>query len=157
MSKTKLPKTTTVPDKLYERVWIKTVLRVVGFLILLVLNISLIGSDVSRLHAHIAINWQIEAVTFLAVAFFDASILVPIIFEVRKIRIWADRIALNTLFWGTELAWSDIVELKLPLFFAIAVIKTKRCFYIINKQDFREFPDFVQIIEGKIGVARKGA
>ena len=157
MNKEPLPKVTTVPDKQYDRPTYKTVLRICGFLILTVLNISLVGSDLSRIQNHEQLNLQLEALTFLAVIFFDASILVPILFEVRKIRFWEDRIVLNTLFWQTQLAWADIKELKLPLFFAVAVIKTNRTFYIINRQDFKEFPDFIQKIEGKIGVQQKRA
>jgi len=133
---------------------IKTILRIAGLLILVFLNVSLIGSAIVRLQVHERINWQLEAWTFLAVSFFDASILLPIIFEVKKISIWADRLVLNTLFWQSALKWDDIREVKKPLFLAIVVLKTNRWLYIFNRQDYPDFNELVQILKDRVGVKK---
>ncbi|HEY9758152.1 MAG TPA: hypothetical protein V6C97_23505 [Oculatellaceae cyanobacterium] len=151
----KLPKATTEPDKLFERPPLKSFIRLMGFLLVLMLNISLIGSVFSSIQTHQRINFQLEASSLLLLLFVDSTILLPLLFEVGKVRFWADRIGLNTLFWKTELAWSDILELSQPSIFAVAVIKTKGMIYIIHRRDFKEYPEIIEKIEGKIGVAKK--
>ena len=153
----KLPKATTEPDKVFERTGFKSFVRLMGFLLVLVLNISLWGSLITSLHAHQRLNLRLEASTLLLVIFVDVTILLPLIFEVGKIRFWKDRVAFNTLFWKTELAWSDIKKLTEPSFLAVAVVKTESLLYIIHRRDFKDYAEIVQKIEGNIGVEKKGA
>jgi hypothetical protein len=151
----KLPKATTEPDKVFERTPFKSFTRLMGFLFVLVLNISLWGSIITSLHARQRMNMQLEASTLLLVIFVDVTILLPLLFEVGKVRFWKDRIVLNTLFWKTELAWSDIKKLSEPSFIAVAVVKTERIIYIIHRRDFKDYAEIVEKIEGNIGVEKK--
>jgi hypothetical protein len=153
----KLPLTaerSTEPDKVYERAPFKTISRATGFLVLLLLNFALLGSVLTRLLAHQRLNLQLELFTFLVVLFFDASILWPTIFELKRIRLWSDRLSVNTLFWEQSLLFKEILTIKQPLFFAITILKTKSCSYIINKQDFPQYTELVQILEEKIGLRK---
>lgn len=150
LTQPKLPAPGFVPDKVYERALYKTFSRAFGAIVLLVLNVALVGSTVVQIQAHQRMNWQLEGVTYLAILFFDIAILRQVVFEVRKVSLWKDRIALDTLLWHTNLTWDEILEFKKPGFISIAVIKTKKVAYRLNKRDFAQFPELLEKLEEKL-------
>lgn len=151
MSQPKFPEPGLVPDKVYERALWKTVSRAFGGLVLFVLNFAVVGSTISQIHAHQRMNWQLEAATYLAIFFFDIAILRQVVFEVRKVSLWKDRMLLDTLFWHSTLSWDEIIEFKRPGMVAVAVIKTKKVAYRLNKRDFSQFAELMEKLEAKIG------
>ncbi len=157
MSKWISLETATVPDKVYERPLWKTVSRAFGAIVLCVLNVAMIGSIVSRVQAHQRINWQLEGVTLLVIIFMDFAILRQVVFEVRKVSLWKDRIALNTLFWRAILTWDQIVEFKKPGIVSMAVIKTRKVAYRLNKKDFGQFDELMERLETQLGEHTKSA
>jgi hypothetical protein len=157
LSQSTPPELVTVPDKVYDRPLWKTVTRAFGAIVLCILNVAMVGSIISRVQAHLRINWQLEAVTLLVIIFMDAAILRQVVFEVRKVSLWKDRIALNTLFWKATLSWDQIIEFKKPGIVAMAVIKTKKVAYRLNKKDFSQFADLMEKLEAKLGEQTKSA
>jgi hypothetical protein len=142
--------TTTVPDKVYERPLYKTVARAFGAFVLCILNVAMVGSIISRVQTHQRMNWQLEGVTLLVIIFMDFAILRQVVLEVRKVSLWKDRIALNTLFWQAILTWDQIVEFKKPGIVSLAVLKTKKVAYRLNKKDFPQFDELMEKLEAKL-------
>ena len=146
-----LPPTTIQPLNDFERKGIKNVFQAIGFVIILCLNISLIGGDIHLTLAHHAINWQNELMTASFLVFLDVTTLIPMIFQVRRLRMWEDRVIIQTLFWTSKLTWDQITELTHPQNVTLSILKTKRAFYLINRKDLPDIELFFAKVKEKLG------
>jgi len=145
------PKLQVEPDAVYERAAFMNAFRLFGFVLLTTLNVSLFGGLITRLLTHSKINWLLEGNTGLFLLFADVCLLVPIFLEVRKVRVWADHIILNTLLWQSKLTSDDLVLLKnVDNNVAFYLLKTKRMVYMIGKRDFKRAVDLVTFIQSMI-------
>jgi hypothetical protein len=138
------------PDALYERPAFMNAFRLFGFVLLTTLNISLIGGLISRLSTHHKLNWLMEGESMLFLLFADVVFLVPILLEIRKVRVWPDYIIINTLLWQSKLASKDVVLLKNIENLTFYMLKTKRMVYMIGKRDFRRSEDLAKHIQNMI-------
>jgi hypothetical protein len=142
--------TTIQPLNDFERKGAKNVLQAVGFIIITCLNISLIGSDIHLMSRHI-FNWYNELMTASFLTFLDVTTLLPMIFQVRRLRMWEDRIVISTLFWTSKLTWDQITDLTHPRNVTLSILKTKRAFYLINRKDLPEIELFFAKVKEKLG------
>jgi hypothetical protein len=60
-----------------------------------------------------------------------------------------DRLKLKTLLWQANLNWGDIIEFRNPRYLKIAMLRTSRCIYLINKRDLTNYGQLEQIIKLK--------
>jgi hypothetical protein len=145
------PSTTIQPLNDFERKGVKNVLQLFGFVIITCLNVSLIGSDIHLSLAHHAINWQNEIMTASFLLFLDVTTLIPMIFQVKRLRMWDDRVVIQTLFWSSKLTWDQIIQLTHPDNVTLSILKTQRAFYLINRKDLPDIELFFAKVKEKLG------
>ena len=150
-------KPATVPDRIFERPLYKSLTRGFGALAVLVLNIALIGSDITQLQAHQRVNLLNELVTYGLAIGVDFVILWPVIFEIRRVSFWEDKVVFDTIFWRSVLRWNEILEYKKSKVMSTVTLRTARVKYILNKKDFPKADELIAKLEGKIGVEAKSA
>lgn len=133
----------------YQRGWFGKSFRYFGVFMLFVLNLSMVMSFISRLtHVGILSPFK-EGIFFLFLGIIDTLFLIPLLFEANKVETTKDFIKLHHLFWWRTLTWDKIESFEVPKFFKFSVIKTARCFYLINKYDLKPFDDLARTIEYK--------
>jgi hypothetical protein len=139
----------------YKRALWKHLLRYVILSTIVLLNISTVMSFLTRLPDKQMMNpWQ-EIFFFLTVAIVNLLFAVPAIFEVNRARLAPEGLQLNTLLWRTRLKWSDLVEFEQPRFLKFAILRTKRCFYLINRRDIYSYESLARSIKDKMASTKK--
>jgi len=123
----------------YQRARWKHGMRIFGIVLMLVLNVSLVMSDYERASKSLHFSLPHELITYLALLLLDTTVLMPLLFEVDKIEVFNDSIVLNAIFWTAKLKWDDIQYFKTPPMLKFAVLKSQRCYYLINKRDLKQF------------------
>ena len=118
----------------------KVAVRLVGFSLVVFLNLSLLMSSVTyhhgvKPHAH-QFN---EPLLYGVLMFFNILILIPALFEVRWLKMSSEGLQLATLLWKSRLSWQDIVEFRHPAYLKVALLRTRRCFYILNRRDLTNY------------------
>lgn len=138
------------PNNVFARTRVQNAFRVFGMLVVICLNITSIGSFCDRLTHHLPINPIFELVSLIVVLFFDVTILLPIVFEVDSATAEPDRLILKTTLFKKSIPWSNIVELRSPVYMRIAILRTKRCFYLINKRQISRYDELSAIVTDKL-------
>ena len=95
-----------------------------------------------------------ELLFFVFVGIVNVLFAVPAIFEVNRARVTNETLQLNTLLWRSRLKWSDLVEFEQPRFLKFAILRTKRCFYLINRRDIIAFDSLARSITDKMASKR---
>ena len=113
---------------------------------MVVLNVSLVMSGVERASKHMHMSIEKELITYVALLILDAAMLVPIIFEVDKIQLTEDTLILKTVFWTAKVRWADVLSYKTAPMWRYALLRTRKCFYLLNKQDIRNFLDLAPLL-----------
>ncbi|MGH9548720.1 MAG: hypothetical protein ACRD3W_05060 [Terriglobales bacterium] len=119
-------------------------------LTIITLHIAMIGSLVDRSLHHRHLVLAKEAVQFVFLFFIDITLLMPVVFEVDKLRIDEDKLVLKTLVFTHTIAISDILEFKSPPFLRVGLLRTRRCFYLINKRQFDQYDDLARAITSRL-------
>ncbi len=120
-----------------------------GFTIILLLNFSLIQAALqisADPHAH---SFTEQLPSLLLLLLVDLTMLPPLVFEVDKLIATSDKLIIKTLLWQVKIPWDAIVAIWSPIYMAYAVIRTKRCFYLVNKRDIQPFGELLEILEAK--------
>jgi hypothetical protein len=130
----------------YQRARWKHGMRIFGIVLMLVLNVSLVMSDVERANKAAHFSLPHELITYLALFLLNTTVLMPLLFEVDKVEVLNDSILLKAIFWTAKLKWDDIQYFKTPPMLKFAVLKSQRCFYLLNKRDLKQFPDLAAAI-----------
>ncbi len=146
----KLPYVNPENPHSYQRSAWKHFIRYPAVLMLLTLNVALVMSFLERLPKHQTMDPFKEAFFFLFVLFIDLFWLVPMIFEVNKVETDSEGIRFSTLFWKARFSWEEILRFEQPRFLKFAMLRTARCFYLINKYDLKPFYELAAIIEAKM-------
>lgn len=123
----------------------KIFVRLGGFSLVVVLNIALIMSDVS--HHHVVKPYSRHTNEFLLYAvllMFNMLILIPALFEVRWFKCGPEGVQLATIWWKAKLTYKELREFRHPRYLKIALLRTARCFYILNRRDLTNY----DLIEG---------
>jgi hypothetical protein len=150
VSSTPSKPTTIEPLNDFKRQGIKNFLQGIGFVIILCMNVSMVGSDIHLISSH-HLNWYNEMMTASFLIFLDVTTLLPMIFQVRRLRMWEDRIIISTMLWTSKLPWDQITGLTHPANVTLSILKTKRSFYLINRKDLPEIEFFFAKVKEKLG------
>ena len=141
----------------YRRSAWKHYIRYTVFAVFVMLNLSMTMSFVERAQQHMLMGVGRELVFFVVLALLDLFMFVPIIFEVNRVETDADGILLTTLFWRKRLEWEEIRRFEAPRFLKFAIIRTERCFYLINKPDIPLFSDLARTLAAKIASSQESS
>ncbi len=146
----KSDKTSTQPAfeamVVYQRARWKHGMRIFGIVLMVVLNISLVMSDIERAGKAAHFSLIHELITYVALFLLNTTVLMPLLFEVDKIEVLNDMLILKAIFWTAKLKWEDIQYFKTPPMLKFAILKSQRCFYLINKRDIKKFADLADSI-----------
>lgn len=130
----------------FRRARWKHFVRYFGLFTVLLLNISLVGSNI-----HLAANHRMDLkhllLSYVLLITLDVIFLLPTIFEVDKVVVTDESLVMSTLLWRARVPWAAIVSCVKPAWLAYAIVKTQRCFYLINKRDVKDFADLLEIIQ----------
>ena len=121
--------------------------RMFGAFIVIFLNIGLVMSMFERHGKQLPIQLANELVAILFVLFIDVIILLPALLEVDMARVADDGLVLKVLLFTKFIPWSDIKAFHRPRWLKVAILKTERCFYLINKRELRDFEVLAANIE----------
>ena len=131
-------------------VW-KIAARFGGFALVVVLNIALIMSDVSHHHAVKPYSHRVnELLLYGVLLFFNLLILIPALFEVRWLKSSPEGVQLATLWWKSKLTWKDLIEFRHPRYLKMAMLRTRRCFYILNRRDLTNYDLIEAVLAEKV-------
>jgi hypothetical protein len=130
--------------------WIEPA-RWLVFLCIAGLNISLPMSLIERALYHAAVQWGPEFVQFLFLFFCDMYFLPSCLLEPRLIEIRGDKMEIATILWRSKLSISqDVISLKAPRGLTWGILKTRRCFYLINRNDIKNFDHLASVLGQKL-------
>lgn len=133
--------------KRYKRAGWKHLVKWFGTIVIVLLNVSLV---ISTLQGHMrgtSPPLATELFTFVVVLFFDVTALLPSILEVNEVWIEPDHLTIGNLVWKSKVPWPDVVSFEKPLWLAFAILKTRKCIYLINSRDIKPFDEFQESIE----------
>ncbi|MBX9671648.1 MAG: hypothetical protein K2X93_28930 [Candidatus Obscuribacterales bacterium] len=146
----KLPYVNPDEPHSYQRSNWKHFIRYPAVCMLGLLNVALVMSFLERLPKHQTMDPFKEGFFFLFVLFIDLFWLVPMILEVNKVQTDSKGVRVSTLFWKSQFSWDKILRFEQPRFLKFAVVRTARCFYLINKYDLKPYYELAAIIEAKM-------
>jgi hypothetical protein len=146
-----IPESTTAPifeaKVEFQRARWKHGIRIFGIILMVILNVSLVMSDVERAQKAAHFSLPHELITYLALFLLDTTVLMPLLFEVDKIELFQDLLILKPVFWTARLKWEDIQYFKTPPMLKFAILRTQKSFYLINKRDIKNFPELAAEIQ----------
>jgi hypothetical protein len=129
--------------------------RYFGAFVIAMLNVSLVMSTIQIHTSQPLPDIDRELLSFAFVLFFDVTVLLPIILEVDRVVVTPDKVVFKTLFWTSKVPWSEIISFKNPLVLTFAIVRTPRCFYLINKKDIRPLDELLETIQFKLARAKE--
>lgn len=133
----------------FERARWKHWVRYFGVSVIFMLNFSLVAATIEIHSRQVGPDIWRELLSFVLVAFFDLTVLLPTLLEVDRVWATPDRLIMSTLFWKTRVPWADIKAFYNPIWFNFAVVRTARCLYLINKRDVKPLDELIQTIDFK--------
>jgi hypothetical protein len=87
----------------------------------------------------------------VALIFFDLTMLVPSLLQASSVSINPQGIVVTTLLWKSKLSWVDILWFHKPSSLGVAVIRSKKCLYLLAKRDFVNFDELIRVIASRAG------
>jgi hypothetical protein len=130
----------------YTRAAWKHVYRWILFIFVLGLNIAMPMSLIERISRLMVIRPMSELMQFGFVFLVDLYFLPVCLFEVNSVIVKGEELIVSNLLWTAKLTKKNIVALQMPRMLASVVLKTTRCFYLINKSDIPNSDELVTII-----------
>ena len=129
----------------------RQVVSLFGLVILIGLNISMVMSDLqlSRL-GHLP--WQRQLVSYGVLFLLDLTCLIPLLFEVDKVDLGEDELTLKMIVWRRRLKWQAIRSVRKVGH--MVILRTARCFYLINKRPVRRADELAEIIARRTSEGR---
>jgi len=137
-------------DRTYKRATWKHIGRWIMFVFLVGLNVAMPMSLFERLARHNAVQLGPELVQFLFLAACDMYFLPTAIFEVNYVTVRGEELIVANLLWKTKLQRKDIVSFVCPRWLTWGLLRTPRCFYLINRADIANFDELASLIEQKL-------
>jgi hypothetical protein len=131
----------------FQRARWKHGIRIFGIILMVILNVSLVMSDVERAQKAAHFSLPHELITYLALFLLNTTVLMPLLFEIDKVELFQDLLILKAVFWTARLKWEDIQYFKTPPMLKFAILRTQKCFYLINKRDMKKFPELAAEIQ----------
>lgn len=129
--------------------------RVFGALVVVFMNIAAFMSTLTRWQAGGLLSFEKELVMVSVVIVCDLMILLPTLLEVDMAKITDDKLILKLTFWKIALPWAKITSFKRPSMFVFAVVRTGRCFYLINRRQISRFDQLAENIAARTSLPQK--
>jgi hypothetical protein len=133
----------------FTTIWWRLALRIITLLIMLALNYALLGSTFEHLRSAAGINLRSDALTLLVLLFFNLTVLLPSLFQASTIEAGPEGMLVKTLLWKSKLNWADITSFSKPATASFAIIRGKKCIYLLAKRDFANFDELVRVIAAR--------
>lgn len=131
--------------------WVHLI-RYFGLLVIIVLNVSMVMANIEHHMKNEVIDISKEIICYLFLLLIDATMLFPIVFEINSAKVSLESITIGTTLWRVTLKWQDVIKFNRgPDYLKLALIKTRKCFYLINKKDMKEFDMLAAVIEARAG------
>lgn len=140
------------PSFVYSRARWRHAIRMFGVGILLVLNVSMIGALSTRRPTSHPIPLSADLQLIGLVLFCDVTVLFPFLVEVDKAQALEDKLVLNTMFFKAKIPYADIVSFKAPGYLKFSIVRTRRCFYLLNKRQLEKYDQLAKVIDVRRGV-----
>jgi hypothetical protein len=140
----------TVDPNFFARPRWRHATRVFGALVVLMFNVTMIGANIDYFTKHgktHGLKQEIGGYSLLLIC--DLLILLPIILEVDSARITDDKLILKTTFFKREIPWTTFTEFKRPPMLVYGILRTPRCFYLINRREMDRYDDLAQNIKAR--------
>lgn len=139
-------------EAIFKRpLWVHFV-RYFGLIVIIVLNVSMVMANLEHHQKGEVIDITKEIVCYVFLVLIDATMLFPIIFEINSAKVSLEGIVIGTTLWRKRYKWTEIIKFNRgPSYLKLALIKTQRCFYLINKKDVRDFDMLAAIVESRAG------
>jgi hypothetical protein len=126
---------------MFHRLW-----RVLGFVLMMGLNIGIVGGDLAGGHGYVKLSWQRETASLILLATFNALVLFPILFEAWFVKADKDGIALKGMFFRTSKPWDKVTDFKHPVYLKLAMLRLGRMLFFLNKRVLPDYPILEAII-----------
>lgn len=133
----------------YKRAGWKHYVRYFAASTLFLLNVAITMSFIERMGRHHAMDPFKEIFFFGFVLFIDIFMLLPLIFETNRVETDAEGIKMTTLLWKTRVPWDKVLRFEQPQFLKFAILRTAKCFYLLNKRDLKPYFELASIIISK--------
>ena len=133
----------------FQRARWKHFIRYFGAFVIFWLNVSLVLATIEIHTTHESPDIWRELLSYVIVLFFNVTVLVPTLLEVDTAWASPDKLTVGTLLWKSKIPWKDIVALYNPVWLTFAVLRTRRCFYLINKRDIQPLDELLETIAFK--------
>ena len=128
----------------------KHYMRLFFFFCLFLLNAASLLSLINRLVDHRAVQVSAELFHFLCVFVIDIYMVPSVIFEVDELTVREDGLTVKALLWQRHLRFEQVVSFQNHKNFLWAILRTARCFYLINKRDMKNFDQLVEILDSRL-------
>jgi hypothetical protein len=150
MAQTNNKNSSSQPDSVVFAVvgW-RLALRILTLLIMLALNYALLGSAIMHLQAPSAASLRTDAFSLLVLLFFNLAVLFPTLIQVSNLEISPEGMVIKTLLWKSKLNWADIKSFSKPATASFAILRAKKCLYLLARRDFSNFDELVRIIASR--------
>ena len=118
---------------------------------LIMLNIAVVGSFVTRIPQGKHLDPVQELISFGAVWFIDFFMFIPMVFECNTVKTDANGLNLSTLLWKIRLTWDEVVKFDQPGYLKFSILRTKKGFYLFHKYDLKpSYFELAEIISAKM-------
>ncbi|MBK7746789.1 MAG: hypothetical protein IPP57_10700 [Candidatus Obscuribacter sp.] len=114
------------------------------------LNVSTIGSLVGRLLHHGQVSLTAELFQFVFNLALDLYILPSLLLEADSVEVDDQGINIKVLLWQSQLKFADVQSFQVIKYFTWAILKTRRCFYLINRRDLPNFDELLVILSSRV-------
>lgn len=121
------------------------------FLIIVIgMNISMWMSVLSRMHTGFVFDLGQEAIQFAFLAMVDLYLLPTLILEVNSLGFGDCTLSIGALLWRSSIPYESLRGFWMPKYFALAILRTPRCFYLIRRKDLGDFDRIMDLLVEKI-------
>ncbi len=131
-------------------------MRYFGLFIVVTLNISLVLSNIRLVALH-RMDIRHQLLSYVLLAILDGLFLFPTILEADCVVYSEEALVIKMLLWQARLTWAEIISCEKPAWLIYAIVKTRRCCYLINKRDIPEFAELLELIQLKLQEIRQCA
>jgi hypothetical protein len=116
---------------------------------MLALNCALLGSMVQHYQISATASLRSDLFSLVVLLLFNLTVLLPALIQVSSLELSPEGMDLRTLVWRSKLLWSDIKGFSNPSTTSFAILRAKRCLYLIAKRDFSNFSELARIITSR--------
>ncbi len=140
-----LPLEMTAKMTTFQRVW-----RCFGLFVVTGLGLSILGSSIATGKAIFQRpDWVYQVAMSIMLLVFNILIVFPIVFESWRVSVDQDGLEIRNIFWLAKLEWDDVVDFKNPHYLKLALLRTRKCFYFLNKRSLSDYETLEAILLAK--------